>query len=427
MYVKKLELAHVRVFDQAEFEFQPGMNLLVGTNGAGKSTVLDVLRMMLSHALPRFTVSRSKPIDFEKDDITVDQGSLTVELQFEVMGIDFEHLMHLPRREYVIDPAREGEVRQQTYDLVERNELKPDGRQIRSSTKKSDGEPFAVYFSTHRSLLINRKVGKQSSAGEQAAAFAQALTRRELNIREFAEWMLVQEALAAELNQKATRRLEALNEAVTRFLDGCTNLQAVKGPTPTLLIDKNGSTLNIRQLSEGERSMVALVLDLARRLAMANPNLNDPLREAKAVILIDELDLHLHPSWQRTICDRLTTTFPSCQFIATTHSPQIVGEISPDNIVLIENGTARRPDQSLGMDSNWILRFLMGVEERDQDTKQRLQTIEQMIEDDKYDEATTTIDELRDKLGEFPELVRLQTRIDMIEFLSDQEYDDESE
>ena len=164
-----------------------------------------------------------------------------------------------------------------------------------------------------------------------------------------------------------------------------------------------------------------LVLDLARRLTLANPKLDDPLREGRGVVLIDEIDLHLHPRWQRTIVDKLTRTFPNCQFIATTHSPQIVGEISPDNIILIENGKATRPDQSLGMDTNWILRHLMGVSERDEETKRKLENIEALIEDEQYDAATQKIDDLRRRLGDFPELVGLQTRIDMIQFLSDAE------
>lgn len=143
MQVKKLEVAHVRVFDQAEFEFQPGMNLLVGINGAGKSTVLDVLRVMLSHALPQFTASRSKPLEFKADDITFNQGALTVNLEFEAVGLDFDHLIHLPRHEYVIDPSGEGEVRRQTYDLVERNELKANGQEISKSSKQYDEQPFS--------------------------------------------------------------------------------------------------------------------------------------------------------------------------------------------------------------------------------------------------------------------------------------------
>jgi len=409
MQLKNLELAHVRVFDQAEFEFQPGMNLLVGINGAGKSTVLDVLRIILSRMLPKFTAYSSKRYSLTDDDVEIGHDSLEVDLTFNTQNTPFS--CHLKKNF--------GDKTHFTF--------KPTNKKVLEPLKTDPIQPLALYFSTRRSVPSDRQPSKRSSAGGQAAAFAEALVHRELRIREFAEWMLAQEALAAEVGEKAIRRLEALDKAVTSFLDGYTNLRAVKEQKPTLLVDKNSSTLNVRQLSDGERSMVALVLDLARRLAQANPKSDDPLRDGKAVILIDELDLHMHPSWQRTICDRLTATFPNCQFIATTHSPQIIGEVPRDNILIIEEGKTYRPAQSLGMDSNWILRYLMGEETRNAATMHKLKEIEDLIEAEQYDEATTAIDSLRGQVGEFPELVSLQTRIDMIEFLSNQEYGEESE
>lgn len=442
MELKRLTLTHVRAFDQVEFEFHPGINLLVGINGAGKSTVLDVLRIMLSQTLPKFTASRSRALEFNKiRDITVGQRALTAELTFTAAGTLFEHFVHIPRADYMIDPGKEGQVRDQTYDLIERNDLKPDGNSLPNYLKENDKQPLVLYFSTRRSLPSMASPSRVSRGGGQAAAFAEALGHRELHIREFADWWLVQDTLAQELDQQPRLislfsdidfneyryRLNVMDIALSRFLDNCTNLRAISEPETTLLIDKDTKTLDVRMLSDGERSMIALVLDLARRLAIANPQLENPLTEGKAVVLIDELDLHLHPRWQRTITSRLTETFPNCQFIATTHSPQIVGEVSPDKIILIEDGKVMRPDQSLGMDTNWILRHLMGVDERDTETKQKLQQIEALIEAEKYDEATARIDALRHTIGEFPDLVALQTRIDMIMFLSgDEEHNEDN-
>ena len=100
-------------------------------------------------------------------------------------------------------------------------------------------------------------------------------------------------------------------------------------PKPQLLIEKQGAVIPVAKLSDGERGMLALVFDLTRRLAQANPNLDDPAAEGVGVVLIDEIDLHLHPEWQRTIVTNLPETFPRLQFIATTHSPQVIGEVLP--------------------------------------------------------------------------------------------------
>jgi predicted ATP-binding protein involved in virulence len=419
MELKRLTLTHVRAFEQAEFVFRPGLNLLVGINGVGKSTVLDALRIMLSQDMLKLTVARGRPLGFSVDDIAIGQGALDAELRFEIAEVAFTHLIHQPRERYAADPERAGEVRGQAYAQPELNELRTESGKRPPPIRWLVHQPLAVYFSTRRSLPSMAAPRQQRSAGDRAAAFADALDHRELRIREFADWWLVQDALAAETaNSLPRRHLAVLQEAVTRFLDGVTRLRAVRESATTLLLDKAGVTLDVRQLSDGERGVLALVLDLARRLTQANPGLTDPLREGRAVVLIDELDLHLHPRWQRTIAAKLAQTFPGCQLIATTHSPQIVGEVEPERIILLANGEPpMRPDQSLGMDSNWILRYLMGVDERQTETKQELARIADLIEDEQYDEATAAITTLHDTLGEFPELVRLQTRIDRIRLL----------
>ena len=438
MKLKRLELANFRVFEQVTFDFQPGMNLLVGINGAGKSSALDALRTLLSHALQEFTAFRDKRRSFEIDDIMIGRDGLITELHFESGGFSASQLMREQREEYIPVKKQEGQVRGQTYDIGENRRFTVHEGHIPKDIKSAPEQPLAVYFSTRRSFPNRKAPNKRASAGGQTAAFAGGLLHRQLRIREFAEWWLVQQTLSQE---RANPRLEFLANAVKQFLEDYTNLRAVGdlaipftwdssrwdteakydgGPPPTLLLDKNDMTLDVRQLSDGERGLLALVFDLARRLSLANPELDNPLRDGKAVVLIDELDLHLHPRWQRTVVEKLTKTFPNCQFIATTHSPQVIGEVSPDKIILLESGQPPdRPYQSLGMDSNWVLRHLMDTGERDSKIKQELRHIDDLIEEEQYDKATIAIEVLRSGLGEFPELVRLQTRIDRIRLLEE--------
>lgn len=92
-------------------------------------------------------------------------------------------------------------------------------------------------------------------------------------------------------------------------------------------VKMNGETLNIMQLSDGYKTLLSLVVDLASRMALANPQMANPL-EAPAIVLIDEIDLHLHPEWQRRVAGDLLSTFPNAQFILTTHSPYVVASIN---------------------------------------------------------------------------------------------------
>jgi len=398
MEINRLRLRNFRGFKDAEFHFNPGMNLIVGINGAGKSTVLDALSIAFSKILPKFTVSDSKDnrLSFTANDITIGYKKLEVDVDFQASGIPFECNISGGK----------------SYNL----KIKPDSKHILDTIKNEKNQPLVVYFATQRSIVTpgayKEKDMYNMASGDPSAAFPEALKPRNLRLTEFTDWYLAQNALLNENYSPAKRSIEALNKAVTSFLDQFTNLRVVG--KSDLVLDKDGLTLNINQLSEGERGLLALILDLVKRLLQANPDLEDPLKDGKAVVLIDELDLHLHPRWQRMVVKKLTDIFPSCQFIATTHSPQIIGEVDPGNIILLEKDQAPyRPDQSLGMDSNWILRFLMETSERDRNTQERLEHIESLIQNRKFSEANQEINSLLE-LGNFAELVRLQTRIDRI-------------
>lgn len=438
MQIKHLALTQFRAFKRAEFEFEPGMTLLVGVNGMGKSSVLDALRILLSQTLPDFTASNSKSDVLAASDITIGQDYLTAELQFEASGVEFTYLTHKQRDEYSGEPLQviseykpahhvqrhkrisRRRAQQESYTLPEYNELYTDKK---LPSKTSSEQPFAVYFSTRRSILSRASGSKaQRSVGGQAVAFAEALlVYRELSVREFAEWWLAREVIANEGDTRAKPILDKMKSAVLTFLDAFSDLQAIRdADAATLKLTKDNIELDARQLSDGERGMLALVLDLARRLSQANPTLEDPLREGKAVVLIDELDLHLHPRWQRTIVRKLTETFPACQFIATTHSPQIIGEVPPENIILLEPGKQPyRPDQSLGMDTNWILQVLMDTADRNEETASRLEHISDLIEDGEYEEASQAIEQLRERIPSDPELARLQVRLDRLQILGE--------
>lgn len=434
MQLNRLTLTQFRAFKQATFSFHPGMNLLVGINGVGKSTVLDALRIMLSQVMPIFTASRSNPFDFKVSDITVGRGALTAEIEFQAAEIDFQYLVHKPRHGYVIDTSRQGEVRDQTYDLIERQDLTPDRKAISKKLRSASKQPLAIYFSTRRSLPIMK--ASRSSAGSQAAAFNESLDHRELRLREFADWWRVQEALTKEDDldkaKQAKQNLNALDNAVIHFMDTVTHLRAVHEPETTLVIDKNGVTLDVRQLSDGERGVLALVLDLARRLSQANPGSEDPLYEGQALVLIDELDLHLHPIWQRDIVAKLTTTFPGCQFIATTHSPLIVGEVKPPGISLISKEdnqlvVIQEGIPGYGLASSWILEHLMGATSRNASTQAQIDVVENALGEGDLELARSRLEQLKTMIQVYDdEVIHLEASINNLEALAkDVDLDDE--
>jgi predicted ATP-binding protein involved in virulence len=215
---------------------------------------------------------------------------------------------------------------------------------------------------------------------------------------------------------RAAQHVAALQEAASRFLPDCTGLRPSDATNSTLVIEKAGTLLDVGQLSDGERGVLAMVLDLARRLSQANEGTSAPLSEGQAVVLIDEIDLHLHPKWQRQIVHNLTAAFPRCQFIATTHSPQIIGEVEHDRIQIIANGEVYSPSHSFGVDSSRVLEEIMEADPRTQEIQELLSQLSAQIGQRRFTSARDLLAKLVERLGEDdPEVTRVRTLLDFME------------
>jgi len=227
--------------------------------------------------------------------------------------------------------------------------------------------------------------------------------------------MRVQQALKGE-NAAAGRVLAAFESAVARFLPDYANLRVDADAGPRLLINRGTTTVAVRQLSDGERGTLALVLDLTRRLSQVNLTMIDPAAQAEAVVLIDEIDLHLHPKWQRQIRRNLEAAFPRCQFIVTTHSPQVIGEVEHNRIQIIASGQVYSPTHSFGVDSSRVLEEIMDADPRTQEVNALLSQISQEVGKQRYQSVRELLATLVGKLGEDdPEVTRIRTLLDFME------------
>lgn len=195
--------------------------------------------------------------------------------------------------------------------------------------------------------------------------------------------------------------LEAIEQAVLRCLQGAKRcFYDVNHQELRLELD-TGELVPFSQLSDGYRNLVAMVADITWRASQLNPHHGaDAARKATGVVLIDELELHLHPAWQRRVIDDLLATFPNLQFVATTHSPQIIASARPEHMWLLHQGKAQRPGPVHGKDSNAILRDLMGVSERPQWMEQLLERLARLLDEGASSEARALLAEIEADLGE---------------------------
>ena len=415
MRVTRLKLVNVRVIDVAEFCFQPGFNLIAGVNGVGKTTVLDTLAVCFSGVIRQVNRYPRYGRSFEADDIRVGVEALQTECNLECAGEKYTYLLNRFRDRSPLHSATEWSRGDKKIYIpaIEQfyGEVPTDG-----TGGKLEDQILAVLFATNRSVASDRPSRRSAATGGVAAAFAGALSTRSLRLSEFAAWMRAQQALSSE-RPAGKRMLAAFDKAVTRFLPDCRNLRLAGGDSShSLLIDRGTTPLPVRHLSDGERGVLAMVLDLTRRLAQANPKMQDPAAEAEAVVLIDEIELHLHPGWQRRIVGNLIETFPKCQFIATTHSPQVIGEVEHDRIHIMTDSEVYSPAHSFGVDSSRVLEEIMDAEPRAGEVDALLNELSREVGKQRYDTARELLVQLVDRLGENdPEVTRITTLLEFME------------
>jgi predicted ATP-binding protein involved in virulence len=397
MKVRRLEMTSFRGFRELTLELTGPVTVLVGINGAGKTSILDCLAVLLSQLSSGILSRTGHGRRFHESDIQ--NGALhtlcTVEVAFR----------EKPAR-WSLALVRKGLPRSVSSNLTGLKELVT---QVQEENAREDYElPLAIYYPVNRAPDVPSRIREHHYFGP-LSAFDQALEGGGRNFRLFFEWFREREDLENEqrLRRKnydyRDRQLDAVRRAIETLVPGFWGLQMERAPQRMVVLkegkDGTKARLDVDQLSDGEKSLLALAGDLGRRLALANPEREDPL-SAEAVVMIDEIELHLHPGWQRMVVERLRETFPHCQFILTTHSPQVLSQIPAESVVLLDRfQRVELPAGTLGRDSNSILSEIMGVPERPQATAERIHEIAQMIDKGVLLQARVALDELARQLG----------------------------
>jgi len=444
MNIQQLSLANFRGFEQIDLTFEPDVNVIAGVNGAGKSGILQALAVLFSRALPEFTPSTTKPLSFTDEDICHGKPALEASGVFRVA----EQQCHINGQR--VRGAEEGGERWNSFWQARQTTAKPatfaellaartltgnleaskiETERMLRALQAAPNQPQVIYFSTKRQLAGRPRTLPRLQPFALANAYPFALADREVELRTFMHWFRVVEDREAKARSRGSlfgpdaSVLDHLRSVITAFVPEFTNLRVEEEPNLHFVVEKAGIPLDLHQLSDGERGLLAMLFDMTRRLAIANPQLENPIAQGKAIILIDEIELHLHPQWQRQVLRRFRETFLNCQFIVTTHSPQVIGEVESRSMRLLLREDNKviswTPSRSFGLDSSRVLEELMDVKARNAEVEVALNELFQRIDAEEFDVARKLIKRLAMKLSEDdPELTRART---LIAFLEDAE------
>jgi predicted ATP-binding protein involved in virulence len=411
MKIHRIHLRSFRGFGELDLDLDRPITALVGINGAGKTSVLEAIALALSQLSAAVGMS-SRPRQLKMLDIHVGQPAATIELEVSLGDLrlrlrqDIDRRSRFPRLSTSIGTLEE--VGRRLANAVATSAMQP---------------PLAVYYPVSRA--VTRQAGEEPAPVlDRLAAGAGALFGSTRNFHRFFEWFRAQEDLENE--QKARGRSEAsdpqlaaVRRAIYSLVPAFSELriERTRGRRAgSMVVTKAGEVLEIDQLSHGEQSLLAMTGDLAFRLAIANPEEYDPLG-CEVVVLIDELELHLHPGWQRAVVRALQGTFPRAQFVLASHSPQVLSELPPRSVVFLEAFKSVEPPVPIhGRDSNAILAEAMQVPERPQAILDELHRVSRLIDEQRSDEARDAIGVLAREIGEHDsELVRLRSLLKFLD------------
>jgi predicted ATP-binding protein involved in virulence len=390
MFVTQLQIRAFRGIESLDLRFQPGVNVIIGINGAGKSSILDGLATSLFTLDPK--ISRHFP-NAQSVKTNHTQSSCEIQLSTDHHGDGslFWTIEH-----------NSSTARSNLVDVF----VKTDFPNVEISKLNHS----YAYYPTRRyfpqELLFAESANEELDVRHLQMS-QQAVYEHQIDFSNFFTWFKEREDLENEKRLEDNpsyrdRQLEAVRNAIPQFLPGFSHLR-VRRTNLSITVSKNDQELSINQLSDGEKSLLTMVADIARRLAIHHPGLENPL-QGTGVILIDEIDAHLHPQWQRRIVSTLQTTFPNCQFILATHSPFIISDLPPESIHLLSqtadgNVIAQHPNVSLGRDINQILELVMGVPERPDWSGDGLRRLFRLIEDGDLEGARQVKIELEQQMG----------------------------
>lgn len=392
MWIKNLSLKNFRCFRElAEpAQFHKSMNVLAATNGRGKSSILDAITIALTPYASHFEHGDSKTIS--KTDATLalipvpgDSPSVTHSqeaLYPVVVGADLQ-ILEDDVTVAVVRRTAKGRTSHAKAGAL-RTYAEKMGRQLRE--KHPDRVqlpplPVLSYYGTGRLHAQKRLMQKHARGGvhnpnSRTMGYLNCLSA-ESTYKHFAEWM--KNTTLAQLQETAEGYLgttgndyQGMLNAVQTATDVVLNGQQWKDlrysvKKDELTVFSDDTRLPLASLSDGLRSIIALFGDLAYRCIILNPQLGAGApTQTPGIVLIDEIEMHLHPAWQQQIIAQLQRAFPNIQFICTTHSPQVLSTVRPESIRTISNdGRISSPMcKTYGAESKRVLEELMGVDAR---------------------------------------------------------------
>lgn len=402
MKISKIQIENFRAIKSYESDISDSINVYYGENGVGKSTLITAISYLLSWLTARLLNAKGNGKILTDDDISQSASYCKISLTLN----DGTKWMLYRQRKIIRTKSEQSDLRQLSEWTAR---WVNEHRDVDGSITEL---PTIGIFNVNRSVVdVPQRLVRQKSLLPESI-----YSIKIEDFKSFFHWFREREDVENELlrtlynrNQLAggfnpDPQLAAVRAAILKTMPQYENLHVKRSPRKFVL-EKNGVEYDFSQLSDGEKCYITLVASIARRLSVTHPNSKSILDE-EGIFVIDEIDLHLHPEWQRQIVCRLRETFQHCQFILTTHSPSVLSSIrtfANEHVYMVNDGMIRqRKGKIFGADvSDILLRDFAVSSVRSIEAEHILENVRRHLEDgdiasEEYMNARNTMLEILD-------------------------------
>lgn len=418
MRIDSISIKNYRCYEQLDISLHERLTLFVGKNGAGKTTILDAIAVAASTFLGGIEGVSSRMIDTEdaKYNFYELEGIVDPQHQFPVVITGHGDCNGDKNLTWTRSLNSAGG----RTTIKEAQVLVKVAEKLQKRIMEGDSEvtlPILSYYGTgrlyaqkkeKRDLKTLQKFNRQVGYVDCMAA--------ESNEKMMLNWF-EKMTMKSLQNQQKTGVAEKIVQLKVVENAICKCFEEISGYSNTVLsfdLDTHRIMLEyasesgekckfaMNEMSDGFKNTLSMIGDIAYRMAVLNPQLGESvLEKTPGIILIDEIDLHLHPEWQQTILKDLQTVFPMVQFVVTSHAPAVINSVKKESIRILDNGKVYQPvEQTYGRDANSILREVMQVGERPEEIQTMLSDFYQLVDEEKIEEAEALLNDIESIVGD---------------------------
>lgn len=402
MYLEKVNLKNYKAIEEIELRLKPGINLLIGDNGSGKTSVLEGMAIALSGLFVNVTGVNTK--NFVKDDVRMivePLGDASTSVTYCEPVLAGCSLRTCDGNGFTWNRIREELT--STHTKIDDKSV---CALMRKLTNKTDSIlPLISFQSAARAWKVRRGdfgTELQKKLDDRRCGYIGCLDSS-MDVKSIQQWCMKQEVMA--MNKGKIREYETFKNIISSFMKEINELDEVPeiyySPQFGEIVYRNGTEeMPVSKLSAGYQSLLWMIMDLAYRLCLLNPELNDS-SQIKGIVLIDEIDMHLHPKWQWNIIKGFSTVFENVQFIIATHSPIVISSAKSANLILLDEkqGITYLPE-CYGYTVEDVLSYRQASVSRPKNIKVLIDQINEFVDNEDFNNAEKILVRLKGIMGE---------------------------